>query len=171
MEQRRATDRKNIDRRHLLMTTFMVGALISATALLALGAFWWFYPYKTITKSPMPMPIVKGYETVRQGGVLLYEYDFVKYTDVVPVVQRQFVDGLIFESTDVTTNLKIGTGHTFVVVPIPTELPPGVYHIQVIAEFHMNPLKTITNVTETQTFTVLPMLDHPDKSQDASETP
>ena len=140
---------------------------IIAVAILVV-AYWWLFPYQTVNKTPMPMPIVAGYETVRQGGVVLYEYDYTKYTDVVPTVHRQFVDGLIFDSADASTHLLPGTGHVHVQVPIPVTLPPGRYHLQVITEFQMNPIRLIRAIDMTQDFMVLPALGDADADQDST---
>lgn len=148
----------------------MYGTLLLATATLSVCIFWLFYPYKTVVKSPSPMPIVKGYETVRQGEVLVYEYDYVKYTTVVPTVHRQFVDGLIFDSTDITTHLEPGVGHVHVAVPIPYTLPPGKYHLRVFTDFRMNPLRVISAADNTRDFIVLPAPGHPDSAEDTSHT-
>lgn len=149
---------------------FVILVLVASTAALAVGAWMMWWPFLTVDKSPMPMPVVKGYETVRQGGVVVYEYDFTKYTDVIPTVHRQFVDGIIFESADSTTHLAKGEGHIQVDVPIPLTLPPGHYRIRVYSDYRMNAFRTISSMDQTEDFTVLPANGHPDASQDASTT-
>lgn len=157
--------------KHRVAMTFVAVTLALAIGLVGTVAFMLLYPYKTAIKLPMPMSIAKGYETVRQGGCVVYEYDFVDYTDVVPAVHRQFIDGLIFDSALASMYLTPGSGHVRVRVPIPDTLPPGRYRIRVVSDFRMNVLRTISTVEDTDDFTVLPALGHPDAAKDASATP
>jgi hypothetical protein len=172
MEQRRVTDyavREARVRNRVMAVTSAV-TLVLTLGLMATLAYWQFYPYKTITKEPLPMAIVKGYETVRQGDWVVYEYNYEKYTDVIPKVSRQFVDGLIFESTDMSTHVNKGSGHVHVAVPIPMTLPPGRYRIRVNIEYQMNPIRTISNADETCDFTVISATDCPNESKDSTVT-
>ena len=153
---------------HRFLTRFTYTVLTIITAGMLLGAYWMLWPYQTVTKTPLPMHILEGYRTVRQGESVLYEYDYIKSIDVAPTMHRQFVDGLIFESTDTMTRLFPGSGHVHVIIPIPTSLPPGVYHIREIAEYRVNPIRVITQISETQSFTVLPAPGHADSAEDTA---
>jgi len=148
----------------------IVAMLALMTAALGLWAYWMLWPYQTVSKTPQPMHIVAGYETVRQGESVVYEYDFEKFTDVEPTIHRQFVDGLIFNSASESTHLIRGSGHVHVAVPIPYTLPPGRYKIRVYADFKVNPVRTVEVIDETQTFEVLPATVHPDAPQDSEQS-
>jgi hypothetical protein len=167
MNQRRRTD--HMDRGHWALRAFAYGTLTLVAALLVLIGVWLWYPYQTVSKSPDPLRIA-GPHTVRQGGVIVYEYSYTKYTSIIPTIHRQFVDGLIFESTDTATHVEPGTGHVQVAVPVPETLPPGKYHIAIYISYRMNPLRDIQSHNITEDFTVLSKDDHPDESQDASDT-
>jgi hypothetical protein len=153
--------------RHRFLTWFSVGTLTLTVGFLLTLAFWQFYPYHVIDKSPSPLKIV-GLSSVRAGQDIVYEYSYTKYTDVIPTIHRQFVDGLIFESEDTTTHLEPGNGHVHVAIRIPETLPPGKYRLRIFISYRVNPIRTIDTVDETQEFTVL---GHPDEAEDKATTP
>ena len=167
-DQKRDIAQTDTSHRIVLWIVYLVIAGI--IFFVGLSAFWLLWPYRTVEKTQSPLPIVKGYETVRQGGVVAYEYDYVKYSNVQPTVNREFVDGLIFESSDASTHLGPRVGHVRVEVPIPYTLPPGHYRLKIYISFQMNPWRTIQNVDTTGQFTVLAN-PHPDAAEDrARET-
>jgi len=134
--------------------------LILAAFLIGVVAYWLFYPYKTIELTPTTdFEIVAGVEgeanVIEQGRTLSYAFAYEKYTDVIPDITRNFVDGIIFQSSVGGMGLKRGSGFAIVEVRIPRTLPPGRYYLEITREFHMNPLRTIIESDRTEAFTVI----------------
>lgn len=114
--------------------------------------FWWIYPYKTSVQI-QPYKVIN--KTVKQGDLLSYEMDYCKYTDVVPTVQRQFIDGIIYSVPADSAQLKKGCGIITNSIKIPATLPPGVYYIHATVSYQMNPIRNITNEYVTEKFSVV----------------
>lgn len=131
------------------LITFAFGIAVIAWFILM---FWWFFPYKII-KHNDPYGVVP--KENHQGGVLMYEMDYCKYTDVMPTVSRQFVDGIIYVVTASGIGLKKGCGKVTVEIPIPKNLPVGTYHLKTILTYQVNPIRTITSEYVTENFTVI----------------
>jgi hypothetical protein len=156
----------DMDKPHRFTRFVVYGALVSLFLTLLTFAFWQFYPYNVIKQTPTPWKIVEIGKTARQGGALSYEYDYTKYIDVPVDVTKQFRDGLIFEAVSPTTHKSVGSGHVHAEFQIPMTLPPGKYTLRITAIHHINPIRDITIISDTETFTVLPSVDHPDETLD-----
>lgn len=158
-----ATDMKDcIDRRkpgrevpvkHMIATVFASVAIMFMIVCLLLVSFWLFYPYKTIETTPEQFPIV-GDINLKQGSDLTYSYSYQKYTDAPVTIERRFVDGLIFLSSNETVITEKGTGNVRVRIHIPETLPPGKYYLEIVAKYEVNPIRTITITKRTKCFIV-----------------
>jgi hypothetical protein len=142
-------------KRFLALECFAYGTLLLLAAAIITVAFWTLYPYDTIETSPQPYPILDEDKVLHQGDYLSYKFDFVKNTCTEATVERNFVDGLIFSSTDDTLHLQEGSGTAYVEVPIPYTLPPGTYKLYIVLKFQVNPLREIVHEVWTEEFTVL----------------
>lgn len=114
--------------------------------------FWWLYPYKT---SIQFQPYKVSEKVIKQGDLLRYEIDYCKYTNVIPRVERQFIDGIIYAVPQGNAQLKRGCGKVMNSIQIPNALPPGNYYVQMSVTFKMNPIRTITKVYVTEKFQVI----------------
>jgi len=132
-----------------------ISTLIISFGLIAMIIFWLTYTPKLIYQSPKPFPMVDGIKVAKQGGVLSYEYSYCKYTDIQATVSKQFIDGLIFQSEDTSTTLYKGCGHVHRQIHIPETLPPGVYHLHIIANYKINPIREVKVINDTEEFTVI----------------
>ena len=139
--------------KHLIYAIFGYGTLALMTGSLLLVAFWMFYPYKTITHSPQPYKLYS--DTVVQGGYVAYDYSYCKYSDVPETVSKQFVDGLIYQSSDIPTLVPMGCGKVHKEINVPRTLPAGKYQLVTTAVFRVNPIRDITVITKTEWFTVV----------------
>lgn len=146
---------------HRFLSIFAFGTIVLGFVILGLLAYWRFYPYQTIEASDSPFEIV--YPTheegtiprVRQGGVVAYEFTYIKHTDVIPTVQRYFVDGLVFaEGPRPPVVFGEGAGTVVVDVKVPRTLPPGIYRIIIKRSYQMNPIRSVENQGVTQKFIV-----------------
>lgn len=73
----------------------------------------------------------------------------------MPLVQRQFIDGIIYSLPDSSAQLKRGCGKLTNSIRIPSSLPPGNYYLQASVSFKVNPIRTITNTYITEKFDVI----------------
>ena len=134
-------------------------ALISVALVILTLLIWAVYPYSIIEYTPedeynIVYGVAEG-NVVEQGGVIAYEFDYVKYTDVVPEVSKRFVDGLVFNAAEGGVGLPAGEGHAVIETAIPKTLPPGTYQLEIVRKFHMNPIRVITITDVTEEFTVI----------------
>ena len=113
--------------------------------------FWWIYPYNLVT-AKQPFEILTP--VVQQGDVLLYKMDYCKKTDLVPTVNRQFVDGLIYTLPVGSSVLVKGCRVITNSIEVPKNLPPGIYYIQSTAQYQVNPIRTILYDYKTAKFEV-----------------
>jgi hypothetical protein len=146
---------------HRLYEALALGTLAIGFAMVALYAYWSFYPYPTMDVPDRPFVIVYPPHAegtlpkVKQGSFVSYRFTYVKYTDVIPVLQRQFVDGLVFSAGIMpATVLTQGSGVAQVEVGIPRTLPPGVYRLVITRYYRMNPIRTIIDKSQTERFIV-----------------
>jgi hypothetical protein len=154
-----ADDVKYISRALRVLVVLTCSATIF---LLGLLGFWYFGAPYPIETSPKPYVVVlPENKQVEQGGIVTYKFDYDKQTDVIPTVQRQFVDGLIFnvagDSLPAVTSR--GSGSAKVQVFVPLTLPPGRYHIKIITTYDMNPVRSFVIINTTETFEVIPRVE------------
>jgi hypothetical protein len=132
--------------------------VVAIVVLMALLGYWSFYPYNPIDTYPDPFKIIYPTDgVVTQGGYLTYEFEYDKYSDVLPEIQRQFVDGLIFNvagSSQPTVTAK-GHGTAQVQVYVPETLPPGEYQLKITATYQVNPIRKVQQIDFTEEFKVI----------------
>jgi hypothetical protein len=142
---------------------WMLAAIfVGGTIIIGVLAFWWFYPYEPMVQSPTPFRVIyPANNQVKQGEFIVYTFNYDRKTDVIPLINRQFVDGIVFNSgQDEPAVLEQGKGVAQIQVYIPKTLPPGKYHLRIIGRYRMNPIRVITIVNETEIFDVLPSFDN-----------
>lgn len=126
---------------------------------LAFIAFWvvlgyvcLFCPYKTIEFNSE----FKMAKTVYvQGEETFYTIDYCKYTDVTPVAQKRFIDGIIFSAENNKAQLTKGCRVQAVPILIPSTLPAGDYKLEVELNYKVNPIRTINLKHYSGWFTVV----------------
>ena len=129
-------------------------AIISAMVLLFVYLFWQFYPYKTIKFNTPVYKVLNENKTVKQGGVLVYEVDYCKYTDQEPIVTKYYVDGIIYQTSPARGVVKKGCHVTKVYNDVPVGLSPGDYIMKVLIDYSVNPIRDIFHINFTEQFTV-----------------
>ena len=114
--------------------------------------YWIFNPYKTVDYSGQ----YKTEKTIyTQGEQSYYVVDYCKYTDLAPTINKNFVDGIIFEATEKGSVLPEGCHTVKVSMRIPETLPPGVYYLETNLSYKVNPIRSITKSNRSNTFTVV----------------
>lgn len=126
--------------------------LLIAFGVTLLIIYWLIYPYRLLVFNDPSFPVQT--KTVKQGGVLSYTSDYCKYTNNPASVSRVFQDQIIFSVPSQITNRPNGCNVITVGVPVPFELPPGQYILRNVYQYQPNPLRTITIMENTETFTV-----------------
>lgn len=92
---------------------------------------------------------------VNQGGLLIYEIDYCKKTDLMPIVNRQFVDGLVYVLPPSSAAISRGCNKIKNSVIVPRSLPEGVYYLSSTVIYKVNPIRTITYEYRTDKFRVV----------------
>lgn len=133
-------------------------------------AYFTFYPYKTIEIFNQPVPVLNDIP-VRAGEVVFYKTQFCKYTNVFATISRHLTgsNGLTItqgsQRSDLPatlvgddpaypcskTNPLTRISGSFIV---PENIPAGIYHLKVIAEYQVNPLRKLPYIFETQEFKI-----------------
>lgn len=135
-----------------LAWTSLVGIGISIVILL-----YWLYsvPAQVISVSKSPIPVTTP--TAQPGGYVILRYGYCKHVKSTGRV----VIGLVGQ----TSQLNLPTGYESskrgcyndlqVPLPVPPLATPGKYHFHFRATYQVNPLKSVTQDYDTQSFMVL----------------
>jgi hypothetical protein len=130
---------------------------IIGTILIGIGflvfLIWTIYPYKTVEYKNDRFKVIN--KEVERGGLLLYDVDACKYSDIKPEVDAIFVDSIKYLSAERFAALATGCRITRVERRVPISLPPGRYHLEIIVRYKMNPIRTIIKTAETEEFEVV----------------
>lgn len=110
------------------------------------------YPYKTIEFKNDPFPVLT--KEVKQGENLEFIAQYCKYTNTYAIINRSFVNDLIFTTSPIKAYRPKGCHTVNIIVEIPKELPKGTYHLVNRYEYQVNFLRTESVESETQEFTV-----------------
>jgi hypothetical protein len=153
--------------RHLKVLTVITCIVIAI--FVGFLCYWAFYPYHPMKAGPVPFEIVYPEDKiVEQGGHITYQFTYNRTTDVIPEIQRQFIDGLVFNvaGNPLPSVISPGTGTAQVQIDVPETLPPGKYQLKIISKYQMNPIRVITYIFKTEEFEVVSG-PHSDAQQDA----
>jgi hypothetical protein len=127
--------------------------IVSAIGLIIVGGFWSLYPYNLIDFDTNVFPVTN--KTVKQGGVLSYQVDYCKHTKLGAEVSRSFIDGIIYSTPITNVNNNIGCHSNIVFVEVPENLPVGDYTLRIVFKYHINPIRTIELIKDTEQFSVV----------------
>jgi hypothetical protein len=127
-------------------------SMIIIFIIFAIFMYWWVYPFKTSTQI---QPYVVVNKEVKQGELLFYVMDYCKYTKVVPTVERQFIDGIIYNVPSSNAQIKYGCGKITNSIKVPSTLPAGIYYVHATVTYQINPIRTIVEEYKTEKFEVI----------------
>lgn len=138
---------------------FMGMILLALYGFLALIAYWGFWPYPTVTFIDVPAtgaPVLNS--PLHPGERLQYTLSYCKNTNDTATVHRNMVDGETIALTDTVGSFPKGCRYNVIVATtvVPDTINPGSYHVDVIDEFHPNPIRTIQVRYRTADFKVIP---------------
>lgn len=138
---------------HKIFYLISWASILSALLTILVAGVWMVYPYKTLTVDDSPEWVDK--EIYKPGDTMTFHIDYCKYTDVKPLVTRQFVDGVIYTVPSyISASNDIGCGNRDIQVIIPTTLPDGEYKLTTTHRYQMNPLRVIDVMAETVKFKI-----------------
>lgn len=139
--------------KHKITHTIVLMAFAMIVCIWAIFMFWWIYPYKTVNINYQPYLI--NNKEIKQGGQLNYIINACNYTEIVPTVTKQFVDGIVYSVPDSVVSLPMGCNKTIVSVKVPKSLPIGEYKLKIFVSYKMNPIRNIISNYETEKFSVV----------------
>jgi len=106
-------------------------------------AYWIYWPNKVI-EIHNAQAIQVDKKEYRIGDRISYTIDYCKYTEIQGIVSRSLVDGFKYNYSDYKSNVSIGCKTVIVSdMVIPDYLTPGIYHIETLAEYKINPLRNV----------------------------
>lgn len=114
--------------------------------------YWGLYPFKTFETNIQPYKVIT--KVVQAGELLQYEADYCRLTTVTSTITRRFVNDLIYEMPPTNNQAPRGCYKDIISIKVPSELPPGKYHLSMIYVYSVSPLQKITRMAETEEFIV-----------------
>jgi hypothetical protein len=130
--------------------------ILAALGLLLLFGYWLLWPYNPVDfKSPI-YPILNEGKIATQGGILSYQIDYCKNVSQVPVINKKYVDGIIYETPQGRGVIYQGCRVQQVDNVVPLNLLPGEYFMQVVIDYQVNPIRHIIYNNRTEGFNILP---------------
>jgi hypothetical protein len=129
---------------------------MAAFFLMCLIFYWWFYPYNPISYKDEVYPILNENKIATMGGTLIYQVNYCKYTNIIPTITKRYVDGIIYDTLPSKGIVVSNTcGSTTVYNSIPDTLLPGSYHMDLVVDYQMNPIRHIIVHRQTEQFTIV----------------
>lgn len=120
---------------------------------IAICAFWLVYPYKPLVFNTNPAQVTQ--KIVKGGDHLQIEVDYCKNTDKMAVSTVTFIDGVVYSTTPIITNMVPGCHKVLLSVYVPKALPAGEMHIKNVFRYDMNPLRHVDVELRTESFTIV----------------
>lgn len=127
--------------------------ILSALSLISLFSFWYLYPYKPIEFMTEPHKILE--QEVKPGGHVNFTLDYCKYEKIGAELTVSFVDGFIYNTTPIPSNMEIGCHSVDQSVYVPKALPYGTYSVKILYRYKVNPVRTIDIITTSEKFQVV----------------
>lgn len=113
--------------------------LFLCASILLMIVFWLFFPYKTIDVKEV---VIHDHE-LQRGGELKYSIDFCKYTKKPALVEKEWVDGVVFKVPAFVHDSSKGCHVVTPVMEVPTVLPDGAYKLEILYIYQVNPIRQI----------------------------
>ena len=138
---------------HKLLTRIGIVTMIVAIILMLYTFYMFLWPYRTVEVKVQPYPILTP--IVRVGELVKFEVDYCKYSNAPMTYQSNFIDSIIYLGNTGTAGLPIGCHKVIVSNPVPN-IPEGKYYIEIINNYEVNKLRTITKRFRTDFFEIIP---------------
>ncbi len=132
---------------------FSMATLLASIAMIGYVVFYLVYPFKGLVINKKPA-IVHTKEVVA-GEELIYELDFCRYSDKHAEVTRQFIDGVVYTMPPITAIAKEGCSVQDYALFVPSTLNSGTYRLRVLVVIHINKLREVQTIIETEPFKII----------------
>lgn len=129
--------------------------LLMAMGIILYVGYLLFHPFKTMDVVE-PIKIVNENKEVKVGEPIKSELEFCRYTDRIATVTT-VLEGPI-QITYPPKESRLDPGCRTIVggsTSVQEYTPPGEYRLKIVAEYKMNPIRTITKVFYTEEFNVV----------------
>lgn len=123
-----------------LVYLFGIVSIYLGFAILTYIFYLLFYPFQTVTIR-QPIPVIT--KTVKQGDDIIYAPYYCRYFQGSGRVYRTIVGKEFIPTATVDTVTQLGCSTVKIHLATPRNIEPGTYHIQIVAEFQVNPLRII----------------------------
>jgi hypothetical protein len=132
-------------------------AVIVGTAAFILWVLWaMLWPFQPMISHLNPLPVLNPGRVVRAGETLLVGQKFTKTTDAPSRTSRLLKNGMVYNLPDIVIQRPAGDyAFTSGMTTIPEEMRPGVYTLEYVLSYDVNPLRTINYRIETEQFRVV----------------
>jgi hypothetical protein len=127
--------------------------IVIAILMIAVTSFWLSYPYKPITFLTEPHQVKT--QVVKAGDHIAFDFDYCKTMDIGAEVTISFIDGFIYNTTPVPSNIQTGCHNETMQVYVPKAIPAGEYAVGLVYKYKVNPIRTIFVNTKTEKFVVV----------------
>lgn len=131
----------------------MLGLLLGFV-IVGIVAYWTLYPYKVLEFKEGNGIIIE--QSAKPGGYINIRQNRCKYLKFQGIISRQFIDTIVYQIPQYTTDRPLGCLDQLEMVYVPKALGPGDYYISTTITYHVNPLRNVTYTVNTNKFTVLP---------------
>ena len=115
--------------------------------------FWLIFPYKILTFGSENGTFVS--KTVRSGEYLEMYQDSCKYINIPSHINRQFIDGIVYQVYPSINNRPMGCSKNIEYIKVPEPLPPGKYFVRTVISFEVNPLRTVSYTVKSEDFIIV----------------
>lgn len=128
---------------------FSIGTILATLVTMFYFAYLLFWPIKVLE--------VRGdvkilNPNIKIGEEVLYEVDLCKYRDVPGTLSRQLVDTAVVLMPDTGITLGKGCRKVQASLPTPKFLTTNTYHINFVAKYKINALRTVTVTYRSEDF-------------------
>lgn len=140
----------------------LYACVIIITAAVLVGAYWEFRPYRTLVVNNVTIttPITgdNRLPVVNRGSALFYKIDYCKYVTVQAILFRELVGNDNHYPVPVTSgNVSVAKGCREFInsnTLIDPSVPPGVYYLDIVAQYQVNPIRKVSYRYRTPLFEV-----------------
>jgi hypothetical protein len=129
-------------------------SILGALFLISLLTYWVVVPQHPIEFHPSVHPVLTN--QVKSGGFISYKVNFCKKGNIVPIISKAFVDGVVYGIPDtIFESFDEGCGEAVIQTYIPRNLPHGTYYIKINYRYQINPIRTVDVTSRTELFEVV----------------
>jgi hypothetical protein len=129
--------------------------ILVALALLFILGYWLFYPYKPMILNEGTGTVLNKDKIVSVNEDILFKLNYCKEIPVGAEITTSFVDGVIYNTTPIISNLPVGCEEKIIQVYVPSALPSGEFNVRQVLRYKINPIRKIDVIITSEKFTVI----------------